>query len=73
MGFILEKIQGKLDLLKTKEELISAAPVLGVVGKTEWGKDSPCWLVVSSAHLGTVFSLSTLEPCSGLTHFKTSY
>lgn len=30
-----KRSRGKLDLLKTKEELISAAPILGVVGQTE--------------------------------------
>lgn len=73
MGFILEKIQGKLDLLKTKEEQISVAPILGVVGKTEWGEDLPCGSVASSAHWGAVSSLSIVGPCSGLTHFKTSH
>lgn len=28
-----KRSRGKLDLLKTKEELISAAPILGVVGR----------------------------------------
>lgn len=70
MGFILERIQGKLDLLKkTKEEQISTA-----LRRELWVTLSG--LMDSYVGLGTVHSPSTawrFVQGLGLTHLKSSH